>query len=50
MLEKGAYTLWQSAAGTPEMILMASGSEVSLALDAAKVLAAETRVRVVSMP
>ncbi len=50
MLEKGAYTLWQSAPGTPEMILMASGSEVSLALAAAKVLGAETRVRVVSMP
>ncbi len=50
MLEKGAYTLWQSAPGAPEMILIASGSEVSLALDAAKVLAADTRVRVVSMP
>ncbi len=50
MLEKGAYTLWQSAPGVPETILIASGSEVSLALEAAKLLAADTRVRVVSMP
>lgn len=50
-LEKGAYVLWQSAAGVPELILIASGSEVSLALDAAKELAGEGRnVRVVSMP
>ena len=50
-LEKGAYVLWQSAAGAPELILIAAGSEVSLALDAAKELAKEGRnVRVVSMP
>ena len=49
-LEKGAYTLWQSAPGAPKLILLASGSEVSLALAAAKELAAETVVRVVSMP
>lgn len=49
-LEKGAYTLWQSAPGAPNLILIASGSEVCLALDAAKELAATTTVRVVSMP
>ena len=49
-LEKGAYTLWES--GPPDVILIASGSEVSLALDAGRKLAAEngTAVRVVSMP
>jgi transketolase len=49
-LEKGAYTLWQSAGGDPKLILIASGSEVSLALKAATELAAERNVRVVSMP
>ena len=49
-LEKGAYTLWES--GPPDVILIASGSEVSLALEAGRKLAAEngTAVRVVSMP
>ncbi len=49
-LEKGAYILWDSAPGAPELILMATGSEVSLALDAARTLAEQCRVRVVSMP
>ena len=49
-LEKGAYTLWQSGAGTPDLILMASGSEVDLVLQAGKELAAAANVRVVSMP
>ena len=49
MVEKGAYVVKDY--GTPEMILMASGSEVSLILDAAKKLADEGRgVRVVSFP
>ena len=49
-LERGAYTLWES--GPPDVILIASGSEVSLALEAGRKLAAEngTAVRVVSMP
>mgnify|MGYP000274084723 CR=1 FL=1 len=48
-LEKGAYVLKDF--GTPEIILMASGSEVSLIMDAAKQLHAEGRgVRVVSFP
>jgi transketolase len=49
MVEKGAYVLKDF--GTPEIILMASGSEVSLILEAAKKLADEGRgVRVVSFP
>ena len=48
-VEKGAYVLKDF--GTPEMILMASGSEVSLVLDAAQKMADEGRgVRVVSFP
>jgi transketolase len=49
-LKKGAYTLWQSGEGTPEVMLLATGSEVGLALKAAKEIAAECNVRVVSMP
>lgn len=49
-LEKGAYTLWQSAGGDPELILIATGSEVEVALKAAEELAKTSRVRVVSMP
>lgn len=50
-LEQGAYVLWQSAAGHPRIILIASGSEVQLALDAAHELAKDgVNVRVVSMP
>ncbi len=49
-LERGAYTLWESA--PPDVILIASGSEVALALEAGRKLAATngTGVRVVSMP
>ena len=49
-LEKGAYTLWES--GPPDVILIATGSEVSLALEAGRKLSAGngTAVRVVSMP
>lgn len=50
MLEKGAYVLWESAAGLPDLVLIGTGSEVSLALDAAKQLAAGRKVRVVNMP
>ena len=49
-IEKGAYTL-VDCAGTPDVILMATGSEVALAVDAAKALTAQGKlVRVVSMP
>jgi transketolase len=47
---KGAYVLWQSGEGPPELILIASGSEVPLILDAGRLLAGEANVRVVSMP
>jgi transketolase len=49
-LERGAYTLWESNEA-PELILIATGSELSLALDAGRRLADDgTAVRVVSMP
>lgn len=49
-LNKGAYTLYQSCEGTPDVTLIGSGSETGLALKAAKELASECNVRVVSMP
>jgi transketolase len=49
-LERGAYTLWQSAE-SPDLILIATGAEVGLALAAGRRLADDgTSVRVVSMP
>jgi transketolase len=45
---RGGYTLWQSGEGEPEVILLGTGSEVHLALDAAKQL--DANARVVSMP
>ncbi len=49
-IAKGGYVL-SDCEGTPELILIATGSEVSLALESAKVLAEKgTKVRVVSMP
>jgi len=48
---KGAYVLADTPGGNPEVILIASGSEVSLAVQAHEQLAAEgIRSRVVSMP
>ncbi len=48
---KGAYVLAEAAVQPPELILIATGSEVSLALAAHERLAAEgIRSRVVSMP
>jgi transketolase len=48
---KGAYILADAPGGDPEVILIASGSEVSLAVDAHEKLTAEgIRSRVVSMP
>jgi len=50
-LAKGAYVLADAPGGKPELILIASGSEVSLAADAHEKLIAEgIRSRVVSMP
>ncbi len=49
-VEKGAYIL-RDASGTPDVILIATGSEVALAMDAADALAADgIGARVVSMP
>jgi transketolase len=47
----GGYTLWQSAEGAPDVILIGTGSEVHIALEAGRVLAGEgVNVRVVSLP
>jgi transketolase len=48
---KGAYVLADAPNGDPELILIASGSELSLAVEAHEKLVAEgIRSRVVSMP
>lgn len=48
---QGAYIIAEAKGGKPELILMATGSEVSLCLSAYEQLSAEGRkVRVVSMP
>lgn len=51
-LARGAYVLWESAAGAvPEVILIGTGSEVHVCLEAGRRLAAGgRRARVVSMP
>lgn len=49
-IERGAYVLYESDK-QPELILISTGSEVALCMDAAKQLAAkQVKVRVVSMP
>ncbi|MGE4535224.1 transketolase [Halomonas sp.] len=49
-IQRGGYVL-KDCEGTPELILIATGSEVSLAMDAAAELTQQGRaVRVVSMP
>jgi len=48
---KGAYVLADAGGGTPDCILIATGSEVSLAVDAKKILDTKgLRTRIVSMP
>ncbi|MEX3515947.1 transketolase [Corynebacterium camporealensis] len=50
-VRRGAYTLVESSAETPEVILLATGSEVQIAVDAAAELEkAGTPTRVVSAP
>ncbi|MCS7239882.1 MAG: transketolase [Candidatus Bipolaricaulota bacterium] len=50
-LHRGGYVLWQAREGKPEVIIMATGSEVHLALEAGKKLAQEgVNARVVAMP
>ena len=49
-VRRGGYVLWEHGA-TPQVILMASGSEVHIALEAGRALESEgTAVRVISMP
>jgi transketolase len=48
-IERGAYVLRDAEGGDPELILIGTGSEVSLCLEAADMLE-DVRVRVVSMP
>jgi len=51
MVARGGYVLSEAQGGTPAAVIIATGSEVQLAMDAQKALAAEgVAVRVVSMP
>ncbi len=50
-ITRGGYVLLDSEDGEPEVILIATGSEVALAMDSATILReAGRRIRVVSMP
>jgi transketolase len=50
-VSRGAYTLLDPPGGVPQAILIATGSELHVALGAARLLQADrVRVRVVSMP
>ena len=50
-IERGGYVLADAEGGTPDVILIGTGSEVSLAVEAKKALdAAGMKTRVVSMP
>ncbi|MFY9740307.1 MAG: transketolase [Candidatus Cybelea sp.] len=50
-VSRGAYVLSEAGGGDPDLVLIATGSEVSLAVDAKTILQAKgVRVRVVSMP
>jgi transketolase len=50
-IDRGAYVLHETEGEDPELILMASGSEVHIAHDAARLMESEgVRVRLVSMP
>lgn len=50
-IRRGGYVLAESAGGAPQVVIIATGSEVALAMGARDALAAEgVRARVVSMP
>jgi transketolase len=50
-VSRGAYVLHEAQGGAPELILMATGSEVHICNDAVKILEADgVKVRLVSMP
>ena len=49
-MQRGGYVLWESAP-SPEVIIIGTGSEVHVALDAGRLLAEQgTAARVVSLP
>lgn len=51
LLMRGAYVIWQNKDGKPDVILIATGSEVALSIEAGKLLANEgINARVVNMP
>ena len=51
LLARGGYVLADGVAGEPELVIMSSGSEVSLAMEAYHTLVGEgVRARLVSMP
>lgn len=48
---KGGYVLAEAGSGTPEVILLATGSELQIAVEARTVLEADgVPTRVISMP
>ncbi|MDO8723209.1 MAG: transketolase [Syntrophales bacterium] len=50
-LRRGGYILWEAEPGAPDVILIATGSEVVIALEAGSKLTADgIRARVVSLP
>ncbi|HEX6341530.1 transketolase [Umezawaea sp.] len=50
-VSKGGYVLVEASSGTPELVLIGTGSELQIAVEAAKVLEADgVPTRVVSMP
>ena len=50
-LQRGGYVLWEAADGVPDLVIIGTGSEVHVALEAGKELAsAGVKVRVVSLP
>jgi transketolase len=50
-LQRGGYILWDSSPDKPDILLIGTGSEVALTLEAAKMLSSDgIRVRVISLP
>jgi transketolase len=50
-VQRGGYVLLEAASGTPDVVLMGTGSEVQLAVEARKILAEDgIHARVVSLP
>jgi transketolase len=50
-LQRGGYILWESASGKPDIILIGTGSEVSITVEAGRLLSSDGfKVRIVSLP